>query len=79
MMVKQGLGLAVLPALAAQRPPLSELAFRPLTQPVSWREIGLIRRADLSPRPAEARLAKLVSDAVPGLIRSPHVNLSASA
>lgn len=60
MMVTQGLGIAVLPALAARRPPLDALRFRPLKDPVSVREIGTIWRADRTPRPVEVRLLALV-------------------
>jgi DNA-binding transcriptional LysR family regulator len=64
MMVTQGLGVAVLPALAAQRPPLNGLTFRPLVGPVSHREIGCLWRADRKLRPAEAKLATAVADHV---------------
>jgi DNA-binding transcriptional LysR family regulator len=62
MMVTQGLGVAVLPALAARRPPLDSLTFRPLVNPVSHREIGCIWRADRKLRPAEMRLTTAVAD-----------------
>jgi DNA-binding transcriptional LysR family regulator len=60
MMVAEGLGVAVLPALAARRPPLDSLIFRPLVRPVSHRDIGCIWRADRKLRPAEARLMTAV-------------------
>ncbi len=62
MMVTQGFGVAVLPALAARRPPLNGLTFRPLVAPVSHREIGCIWRADRKLRPAELRLVNAVGD-----------------
>jgi DNA-binding transcriptional LysR family regulator len=62
MMVMQGLGVAVLPALAARRPPLDSLAFRPLVGPVSHREIGCIWRADRKLQPAELRLNAAIGD-----------------
>jgi len=73
MMVTQGLGIAVLPALAARRPPLDELPFRPLKDPAARRTIGLIHRADRVLRSAEARLVRLVQEAIPALAALPHV------
>jgi DNA-binding transcriptional LysR family regulator len=61
MMVTQGLGVAVLPALAARRPPLDGLTFRPLVNPVSHRDIGCIWCADRKLRPVEMQLAMAVS------------------
>ncbi len=60
VMVTQGLGIAVLPALAARRPPLDTLVFRPLVEPIAHREISVIWRADRKLRPAELRLMEIV-------------------
>lgn len=75
MMVTQGLGVAVLPALAAKRPPLNELTFRPLLQPVAYREIGIMWRADRKPRPVEERLLFAVQENLTQLLASGDHNL----
>jgi DNA-binding transcriptional LysR family regulator len=56
MMVQQGLGVAVLPALAAVRSPLSTLPFRPLMQPAASRTIGSISIAGAKPSRAAHKL-----------------------
>ncbi len=56
MMVQQGLGVAVLPALAAARAPLSALLFRPLVEPSANRVIGIISITGAKPSRAAQRL-----------------------
>jgi DNA-binding transcriptional LysR family regulator len=75
MMVTQGLGVAVLPALAARRPPLDSLTFRPLIGPVSHREIGCIWRSDRKLRPAESRLTAAIGDEIKALAATTDTDL----
>jgi len=55
-LVKEGIGIAVLPALAATTASVSSLNFVPLTRPVIEREINIITRKGRSLSPAAASL-----------------------
>ncbi len=56
-LVKAGIGIAVLPALAAATASFSSLHFIPLAAPVIEREINIISRRGRSPSPAAAQLS----------------------
>jgi DNA-binding transcriptional LysR family regulator len=76
MMVTQGLGIAVLPALAARRPPLNALTFRPLTGPVAHRTLGLIARADRTPRLPEVRFLQAVQEGLSAMLKRDDLDLA---
>ncbi|MGL4635780.1 MAG: LysR family transcriptional regulator [Beijerinckiaceae bacterium] len=73
MMVQQGLGIAVLPALAAARAPLSALSFRPLANPAASRALGILTRADQTLSIAAQHLTGLIRRALPELDLPSHV------
>ncbi|MCV6587759.1 MAG: LysR substrate-binding domain-containing protein [Marinobacterium sp.] len=55
-LVREGIGIAVLPALAATTASVASLNFRPLAEPVIEREINIITRKGRSLSPVAARL-----------------------
>jgi DNA-binding transcriptional LysR family regulator len=59
-LVGRGLGVSVMPSLAALRDPLSTLTFRLLEEPRLTREISLVRRAGRSLSPAAESMLALV-------------------
>jgi DNA-binding transcriptional LysR family regulator len=75
MMVAGGLGVAVLPALAAARAPISKLGFRVLTEPSATRTVGLITSASRPLSPAAARCLEHVAAAAKTVSDIHHVML----
>ena len=61
-LIKQGLGLSILPALAASTASFEALSFVPLDKPVINREICIITRKGRSLSPAANSLLKLAKD-----------------
>ena len=51
-MIAAGLGISILPALAAQMGMAHSLVVKPLAQPLVWREIGLVSRNGRTLSPA---------------------------
>lgn len=64
-MLKAGLGITALPALAMPADGASGLVFRPLQRPALRREIGLITRKGRSLSPAAQRLHDLIVETLP--------------
>jgi DNA-binding transcriptional LysR family regulator len=79
VMVAQGLGIAVLPALAAARPPLSRLGFRVLMRPEALRTLGLITSAHRPLSPAANRCAIRICEGAAAIERRPHIQTAQSA
>lgn len=75
MMVAQGLGVAVLPALAAARPPISKLGFRVLADPQATRTIGLITSPSRPLSPASERCMECILAAAKAVTDIPNVDL----
>jgi len=65
-LVKAGLGISVLPALASKLPPLDKLVFRELREPRVERELALITRCGRTPSPA----AQAMIDALTTLLET---------
>jgi DNA-binding transcriptional LysR family regulator len=63
-MIDAGLGLSVLPALAANLVPLDSLAFRELTEPAVEREICLITRRGRSLSPAAQSIIEMIGESL---------------
>lgn len=63
-LVSRGLGVAVMPSLAALREPLNTLSFRLLDSPRLTREIALVRRAGRSLSPAAEAMLEMVKTQV---------------
>lgn len=61
-LIRQGLGIAVLPALAASTEAFNELHFLPLTNPVIERELCFVSRKNRSLSPAAMGLLKQTRD-----------------
>jgi DNA-binding transcriptional LysR family regulator len=59
-LVGRGLGVSVMPSLAALREPLNALTFRLLDEPRLTREISLVRRAGRSLSPAAESMLELL-------------------
>jgi DNA-binding transcriptional LysR family regulator len=57
-LVKNGIGISILPALAASTPAFDSLLFKPLSEPVVCRELCLITRKGRSIGPAGQELLK---------------------
>jgi DNA-binding transcriptional LysR family regulator len=75
MMVQQGLGVAVLPALAAARAPLSSLPFRPLVGPSASRVVGVISIAGAKPSRAAQHLLTEITAHIRTITLPAHVAL----
>jgi DNA-binding transcriptional LysR family regulator len=74
-LVARGVGISVMSALAAQRPPLDRLNLRLLCQPAITRTVGIVRRQGKSLSPAAATLLEYIKKAVPQLADFPGVRV----
>lgn len=61
VLIQQGLGVSVLPALAASTPAFREMAFTPLIQPTKNRELCLISRRGRALSPTGSELYQRIS------------------
>ncbi|OMH33989.1 LysR family transcriptional regulator [Motiliproteus sp. MSK22-1] len=74
-LIEEGLGLSVLPALAASTSAFDHLCFTPLEGPVIERDICIITRKGRSLGPAANAMLELVSNAIGSLELPPFVTM----
>jgi len=68
-LVSAGLGISVMSALSARRPPLDKLKFKQLRSPASFRSVGVLYRKERSLPPAAAELLAEIRRELPTLAR----------
>ncbi|MDX3907362.1 MAG: LysR family transcriptional regulator [Pigmentiphaga sp.] len=74
-LVRTGLGISVMSALSARRPPLHRLTFKPLHSPGCVRTVGVLYRNEKSLSPAAAELLKEIRRDLPKLARLPGIRV----
>jgi DNA-binding transcriptional LysR family regulator len=74
-LVQQGLGVSIMPAVAAKREPLDKLLCLPLVHPVLKRQMCLIQRSQRSLTPAASALLNLLLQELPKLKANRHFRL----
>ena len=75
VLIEEGLGISVLPALAASTPAFDHLCFTPLKEPVIERDICIITRKGRSLGPAAKTMLELVSQSIGALVLPPFVSM----
>lgn len=72
-LVEAGIGLSILPALAAGTRAFDRLRFRPLQNPAIYRDLHIVRRRGRSLSPAADSLLRLVRQTFASMPLPPHV------
>jgi DNA-binding transcriptional LysR family regulator len=78
-MVREGLAIAVMPALSAQRPPLTRLKRKLVHGPICTRTVGILSRRGRSASPAASALMALIRSEVASLECNPKIDICRAA